>query len=80
MEGFLNEFEVSEKLKISVASLRRRRVLRQGPPFVKVGSLVRYRPEALDQWVEELPMGGTGEKRMAVPRPRPRLVRGGGFI
>jgi hypothetical protein len=76
MEAFLNEFEVSEKLQISVASLRRRRVLRQGPPFVKVGPLVRYRPEALDQWVEELPTGGTGEKRMPVPRPRPRLVRG----
>jgi hypothetical protein len=27
MEAFLNEFEVSEKLQISVASLRRRRVL-----------------------------------------------------
>jgi hypothetical protein len=75
MEALLNEFEVSEKLQISVASLRRRRVLRQGPPFVKVGPLVRYRPEALDQWVEGLPTGGTGEKRSPVPRPRPRLVR-----
>jgi hypothetical protein len=75
MEALLNEFEVSEKLQISVASLRRRRILRQGPPFVKVGPLVRYRPEALDQWVEGLPRGGTAEKRSTVPRPRPRLVR-----
>jgi hypothetical protein len=76
MEAFLNELQVSEKLQISVASLRRWRVLGQGPQYVKVGPLVRYRPEALDLWVEELPKGGTDEKRMPVPRPRPRLVRG----
>jgi hypothetical protein len=26
--------------------------------FVKVGSLVRYRPEDLDSWVAALPTGG----------------------
>jgi predicted DNA-binding transcriptional regulator AlpA len=74
MEAFLNELQVSEKLQISVASLRRWRVLGQGPEYVKVGPLVRYRPEAIEQWVEELPTGGTGRKRGPAPSSRRRLA------
>ena len=29
-----------------------------GPRFVKVGALVRYRPEDLQHWMESLPSGG----------------------
>jgi len=36
--GLLNEHEVAEYLKISVASVRRWRTLRTGPKFVKIGS------------------------------------------
>jgi hypothetical protein len=31
---------------------------KRGSVFVKVGSLVRYRPEDLDSWVAALPAGG----------------------
>lgn len=41
--GLLNEHEVAAYLKISVASVRRWRMLRTGPRFVKIGAAVRYR-------------------------------------
>ena len=59
MQSFLTEQEVSERLNVSVATLRRWRLEKRGPMFVKVGSLVRYRPEDLDTWVSALPTGGT---------------------
>lgn len=58
MNSFLNEQEVSKRLNVSVATLRRWRLEKRGPMFVKVGSLVRYRPEDLDSWVAALPTGG----------------------
>jgi len=58
MDSFLNEQEVSKRLNVSVATLRRWRLEKRGPMFVKVGSLVRYRPEDLDAWVAALPTGG----------------------
>ena len=58
MQSFLNEQEVSKRLNVSVATLRRWRLEKRGPMFLKVGSLVRYRPEDLDSWVSALPTGG----------------------
>ena len=58
MQSFLTEQEVSKRLSVSVATLRRWRLEKRGPMFVKVGSLVRYRPEDLDTWVAALPIGG----------------------
>ena len=58
MQSFLNEKEVSEKIKVSLGSLRRWRLLQRGPRFIKVGALVRYRVEDLEQWMETLPTGG----------------------
>ena len=74
MEALLNETQVSETLQVSLASLRRWRVLGQGPQYVKVGGLVRYRPEAIDQWVEGLPKGGSGGRRNVAASPRRRLA------
>ena len=58
MQSFLTEQELSKRLNVSVATLRRWRLEKRGPLFVKVGSLVRYRPEDLDSWVATLPTGG----------------------
>jgi hypothetical protein len=55
MQSFLTEQEVSTRLNVSVATLRRWRLEKRGPTF---GSLVRYRPEDLDSWVAALPTGG----------------------
>ena len=37
--------------------------------------LVRYRPEAVEQWVETLPTGGNGNRPRSVKAPRSRLAQ-----
>jgi predicted DNA-binding transcriptional regulator AlpA len=54
----LNEKQVAQMLGISVASLRRWRLLRQGPKFSKISVAVRYRPEDISAWLESCPSGG----------------------
>ncbi len=51
----LNDLQVAKYLRMSVASVRRWRVLRQGPKFFKIGSAVRYRKADLDAWLDSLP-------------------------
>ena len=45
LETLLTEHEYARLTKRSVASVRRDRMLGQGCPYVKLGALVRYRPE-----------------------------------
>ncbi len=45
---------------MSVASLRRWRLLKIGPKFLRVGGrAIKYRPEDLQAWLESRPVGGT---------------------
>jgi hypothetical protein len=60
MSNLMTEEDVSKRLNVSVASLRRWRLERRGPLFIKVGSLVRYRPEDVEFWLAALPTGGSG--------------------
>jgi excisionase family DNA binding protein len=55
MLNLLTESDVAERLRVSLASVRRWRLEKRGPTFLKVGSLVRYRPEDLESWVSTLP-------------------------
>ena len=55
----LTEPEVAGRLRVSLACLRRWRLERRGPRFLKVGSLVRYPADELNRWIESLPAGGT---------------------
>jgi hypothetical protein len=48
----MTEHEVAAFLKVSVASVRRWRLLRTGPTFVKIGSAVRYRRKDLEGWLD----------------------------
>jgi hypothetical protein len=43
---------------LSVASVRRWRLLRQGPKYLKIGAAVRYKPEDVSTWLESRPTGG----------------------
>jgi hypothetical protein len=45
LESLLTEQKYARITKRSVASVRRDRLLMQGCPYVKLGALVRYRPE-----------------------------------
>jgi len=73
MVNLMTEHEVSKRLHVSVASLRRWRLLNRGPQFLKVGSLVRYQPEEVDAWLASLPTGGTAT---TVRPPSWRIVEG----
>jgi excisionase family DNA binding protein len=54
----LTESEVSQALRVSLATLRKWRVEKRGPRFIKIGSLVRYQLEDLREWLSKLPTGG----------------------
>ena len=66
MQIFLTEREVADQIKVSLASLQRWRLLQRGPRFIKVGALVRYRAEDLEQWLASLPAGGTDPQRQEI--------------
>lgn len=57
-ETLLNEHDVACITGLSVASVRRWRLLRQGPRYIKIGSAVRYRPEDVSAWIASRPSGG----------------------
>jgi excisionase family DNA binding protein len=67
MNVLLNEEEVAKQLHVSLASVRRWRLERRGPPFIKVGSLVRYKPEEVEAWLGALPTGGSITTQRQVP-------------
>jgi predicted DNA-binding transcriptional regulator AlpA len=58
IEILLNEHDVARITGLSVASVRRWRLLRQGPKYLKIGAAVRYRPEDLSSWIASRPTGG----------------------
>jgi predicted DNA-binding transcriptional regulator AlpA len=58
VEQLLNEHDVARITGLSVASVRRWRLLRQGPTYIKIGAAVRYRPVDIDTWLEARPRGG----------------------
>jgi predicted DNA-binding transcriptional regulator AlpA len=62
MEFLLTENEVSTCLKVSLACLRRWRLHGDGPQYVKVNNMVRYREVDVSNWVEKLPTGGNGRR------------------
>ena len=58
-ETLLNEHDVARITALSVASIRRFRLLRQGGPrYLKIGAAVRYKPEDISAWLESRPSGG----------------------
>ncbi len=61
----LTDREVATVLRVSRALLRKWRVTRRGPKFVKLGTLVRYREADLEAFVaqqERDPQGPGGEQ------------------
>lgn len=60
-ETLLTETDVSKHLRVSVACVRRWRLEHRGPRFLKIGSLVRYRPEDVEEWINTRPAGGEVE-------------------
>jgi len=47
----LNEQQVADYLNMSVGVVRKWRLFRKGPKFVKIGSAVRYRNQDVETWL-----------------------------
>jgi predicted DNA-binding transcriptional regulator AlpA len=59
LQSLLNERDVARITGMSLASVRRWRLVRQGPRYIKLGAAaVRYRPEDVSAWLESRPTGG----------------------
>ena len=57
----LDEHAVAKLLGVSVATVRRWRLSRQGPKFIRVGAAsVRYRPADLTAYLDQCPAFGKG--------------------
>jgi hypothetical protein len=55
---FLTEFEIEQTGIAAVGTLRRWRLQRQGPPFIKSGRSVKYPVPEFEQWLAARPRGG----------------------
>jgi predicted DNA-binding transcriptional regulator AlpA len=72
IEPLLTEKEVARLLNISVATIRRRRLARQPPDFVKLNASIRYRPDAVRQFIAERERkANSGPKRATDCAPVP---------
>ncbi len=58
IDALLNEHDVAHLTGLSVASVRRWRLIREGPKYLKLGAAVRYRAEDIAAWLESRPSGG----------------------
>jgi predicted DNA-binding transcriptional regulator AlpA len=54
----LTEQDVARITGLSVATMRRRRLLRQPPLYKKLGAAVRYHPGDVAAWINAQPTGG----------------------
>jgi len=48
----LNEFDVADLFRLSVATMRHWRLTGKGPKWLKLGSAVRYRPEDVQAYLD----------------------------
>jgi predicted DNA-binding transcriptional regulator AlpA len=62
LEALLDEFQVAELLKVSVSTIRRRRLLKQPPDPVKIGASVRYTPSSIQSLIERGQRNDPGPK------------------
>jgi predicted DNA-binding transcriptional regulator AlpA len=58
-DRLMKERDIAALCGISLATVRRWRLLGQGPKYIKLGAVaVRYRPEDLVTWIESCPVLG----------------------
>jgi predicted DNA-binding transcriptional regulator AlpA len=68
----LNEHDLARITGMSIASVRRWRLLRQGPKFIKLGAAVRYKPEDIVAWLDSRPTGGESNPAARVESAEPK--------
>ena len=62
LEALVNEHEVARLTGLSVASVRRWRLLKTGPRATKIGAAIRYKPEDVRTWLDSMPTIGGGNQ------------------
>jgi len=50
-EKLLTTQEAADRLGLSKSTLDKGRLTGDSPPFVRMGTAIRYRPQDLDEWV-----------------------------
>ena len=58
LDSLLSDYDLAQLTGFSVHTIRRWRLLKQGPRYIKIGSSVRYRPEDVTSWLESGPTSG----------------------
>jgi hypothetical protein len=73
---------VAKMLSVSPAALRRWRIDERGPTCIKIGSLVRYRLDDLEDWLRSRPERGDrsthSPRRLRERKSRPSNAKDGG--
>lgn len=65
MKPLLDEEAAAPLVGMTVSTLQKKRVTGDGPPYVKMGRSVRYRPEDLEQYVAERIRSSTSQRAAA---------------
>lgn len=65
MRALLEEEAAAPLMGWSVSTLQKKRVAGDGPPFVKMGRSVRYRPEDLESFVAARVVQSTSQSSVA---------------
>lgn len=60
-DALWNESQCAEFRGCAVSSIQKERLRGDGPPFVKMGRLVRYRPKDVRDWIAKQVIGSTSE-------------------
>jgi hypothetical protein len=60
-EHYEDTSELARRTKTSQSYWNKMRVAGEGPPFVKIGKLVRYQPSVVDAWLAGLVRSSTSD-------------------
>jgi hypothetical protein len=66
--------ELSQKEIPMDSLLMEEAVQGEGPKYVKMGPMVRYRPQDIEDWLGALPTGGNGHRLAVRSVRRPKLA------
>ena len=70
-EALLNESSVAKRLHCHVKTLQAWRCRGGGPPFIRVGRLIRYSPDDVQAWITSRRVASTSTPRPAAQKERP---------
>lgn len=53
MTGYFNARELAQHLGISMPTVQRWRKEGKGPPYIKIGQIIRYEKQAVEAWLDK---------------------------